>query len=999
MKPRGNPFLALLVLSFVASIFTSLGWSAESVTVFGFSKVQIDQAKVKLFSMGRLQVRGTRAPICGFKGHFISPMNKGEAVVWVLDENLQGWRGTIDKDVPLWAEVKFDRATELDIYIAPNANSDFTEVFQGELVLADGSNQSLLEVVSAGLEAGLAEQRSHAEPATVALDAAASRRLVQRDWLRQKWDQDWPQACADQLRRLDRILNRMHDRAPAAANGKKGTELVRLAAAAKLKADRELYFQIRDFKRRLLLQSPDIDFDQILCVDKGYVPYGHEVRYRNSDMVPLGARLLLLSGLGPDAVPRKLAPTDEPAALCRPDLRFDAAEIAFSMKKQSDRAYHLYTINLDGTELKRLTCSDYDDLDPLYLPDGNFAFNTTRSNQFLRCAGSDFRMPVLARCDRDGQNIYLISANIEADYSPTLTSDGQLLYCRWEYVDKEFGRVQSLWTINPDGTGLSAYWGNQSRWPDMLSFPRMIPGTSNVVFASTAHHNMYRGALGVIKPHEGFNYPDGVYNLSPHIPWPEAGPGPKDRPFNPEFSVPTCYESFWTPYPISADLMLVSARACPGRYEEKGYNNNNFACFSLYLMDFDGNMELLYQGHRNIVYAVPVRPRVKPHVIPFMTVWPGRKRSADHQPKPGLLYSGDVYQGSGIPRGLADRLRILEIEPKCYGDGNWSRSARNLVPNVGIRAYLLNGSKTSLVYDDSPKLILGTVPVEEDGSVYFEAPPGRALYFQLLDKNGRCLQTMRSSTHVMPGERRGCIGCHETRAVAPEVKPALALQRPPSVIEPPLWGEESVSFNRFVQPVLNTHCVGCHNTDKPSDGYDFMERKLEGTPFTAPYVALVFGKTGSERKPGREGSVAGPIFPYEVYSSNVFEFSTQDTVVPPMTAMSYKSPLMSIVSSGQHHGVKVSAEEEARIGAWIDALCPMLGREDILSIPNDPVDPTKTRHTYSARLSTHPQVFKAFCQDEFTTQDDRIAKDENGKELPAFELKDGKRHYNLPKRN
>jgi hypothetical protein len=221
------------------------------------------------------------------------------------------------------------------------------------------------------------------------------------------------------------------------------------------------------------------------------------------------------------------------------------------------------------------------------------------------------------------------------------------------------------------------------------------------------------------------------------------------------------------------------------------------------------------------------------------------------------------------------------------------------------------------------------------------------------------------------------------------------MRRAPSKIEPPFWGEESINFNGFVQPVLDKYCIRCHRADKPSGGYDLTRRQLRGTPFTAPYVALVFGKTGPDRKPGIQGSVAGPIFPYVTYQNDVFAISTQDTVVPPMTAMSYKSPLMHIISSGEHHGVKVTPREEARIGAWIDALCPMLGRDDIIAIPNDKEDP-KSRLNYQARLRTHPQVFKAFLQDEFYTQDDRIPKDKDGNELPAYVLKDGERIYRMP---
>ncbi len=112
------------------------------------------------------------------------------------------------------------------------------------------------------------------------------------------------------------------------------------------------------------------------------------------------------------------------------------------------------------------------------------------------------------------------------------------------------------------------------------------------------------------------------------------------------------------------------------------------------------------------------------------------------------------------------------------------------------------------------KRILGTVPIEADGSVAFEAPPSTALHFQLLDENYRALQTMRSFAGVMPGERRGCMGCHESHSRAPQYQSdVLALAAQPRTITPPPWGDESVSYPRFVRPVLDQYCAKCHEGD------------------------------------------------------------------------------------------------------------------------------------------------------------------------------------------
>ena len=77
------------------------------------------------------------------------------------------------------------------------------------------------------------------------------------------------------------------------------------------------------------------------------------------------------------------------------------------------------------------------------------------------------------------------------------------------------------------------------------------------------------------------------------------------------------------------------------------------------------------------------------------------------------------------------------------------------------------------------KMVLGDVPLEEDGSAYFRVPSGIPIYFMVLDKHGRALQRMRSFTHLMPGETQGCVGCHEPRLSSPPIARSLAYEKAP----------------------------------------------------------------------------------------------------------------------------------------------------------------------------------------------------------------------------
>ena len=209
-----------------------------------------------------------------------------------------------------------------------------------------------------------------------------------------------------------------------------------LAAYANVDPEvRDLYFAVREVKRKVLFKNPVIDFSQLLFIDQP-LPQGpessHEAIHRMGIMAVPGGRLVVLDGLHPGGRLRKLAP-DKPGAFWRPDLSFDARKVLFCYKPQDEKSFHLYEMNLDGTGLRQLTRSAYDDIDPIYLPDGHILFTTTRGNSYVRC-GPFIYSYILARCDADGSNVYLISCNGEPDFVPALLNDGRVIYSRWEYT-------------------------------------------------------------------------------------------------------------------------------------------------------------------------------------------------------------------------------------------------------------------------------------------------------------------------------------------------------------------------------------------------------------------------------------------------------------------------------------------------------------------------------------------------------------------------------------
>jgi hypothetical protein len=412
-------------------------------------------------------------------------------------------------------------------------------------------------------------------------------------------------------------------------------------------------------------------------------------------------------------------------------------------------------------------------------------------------------------------------------------------------------------------------------------------------------------------------------------------------------SVSGKYDAYYSPYPLSEKDFIVSAEC----------NRNDQKKFVLLLMDTDGNREIINEGAYNIWDAIPVRKRPVPVVYPDMVDWPAWEER--NNPKPGMLYSNNVYEGA--PQELKDKakyLRIWSIDHKTYT--YWFK-----------RNYLSSGPEISAVQSDGIKKIIGTVPIEDDGSVNFTAPSGIALHFQLLDENQRALQTMKSFTGVQPGENRGCLGCHESHTRTQKITGmGKALHRNPSNIKPVPWTDISVSYERYVQPALDNYCAKCHQ-DPKQEGYKRFNATLRPgfLGFKEPYMTLIGSPTWGLPYKERSGTGGGfgwaDIIMVDSYSKID---SAAYITYPPMTKLSYKSRLVNLMASGKHHGVKVDDESLLRVIHWVDAMAPYNGTEELQQM-EDPRFQGKGWLSQPPRVKTAPIVQRPGPFDPFETDD------------------------------
>ncbi|MDR1477722.1 MAG: hypothetical protein LBJ00_02140 [Planctomycetaceae bacterium] len=779
-----------------------------------------------------------------------------------------------------------------------------------------------------------------------------ARKVVENDWLFQCGGKPTIAHVLNEIEYARKLAARIDGQGFAEELKK----LAELESQAKVKQkndtdERKLYFAVRTIKREIMFKNPVLDFDTIVYNDGPY-PEGneshHETRHLLGYQAVPGGRLVIQEGLNPAGKMKKLLP-QEPlhGTFWRPDVSFDGKKVLVSFKPHNEKTFHIYEINADGSGFRQLTSGMFDDLDPIYMPDGkNIMFTTTRGYLYVRCMPPT-NAPVLARMPLDtktgDKNLYIVSRNGEPEYTPSLMSDGRVIYTRWEYTDKPLWRCQSLWTMNQDGTLVQTFWGNQSVWPDLLKDARQIPGSQKVMFTGSAHHEWFAGSVGIVDPVKGLNFPDGLTKVTQEVGWPESGNGPID-PKETEDYHRSNYGAYYSPYPLSEKEFLVSA--------------NRHGKFVLLLMDVNGNREIINEGVHNIWDAQPLRARSVPPTQTDRVNWPTWETR--DKPSTGILYSNNVYENA--PTELKDKakfLRIWSIEHKTYT--YWYK-----------RPYISTGPVVSAVQSEGIKKIIGTVPIEEDGSVKFNAPSGIALHFQLLDENQRALQTMKSFTGVMPGEIRGCLGCHEShnRSVV-QAGMGKAMNRLPSEIKPVAWKDITVGYERYVQPALDKYCGKCHE-DPNNEAHKKFNSTLRSGPhgFKEPYWTLLGAPSWGGAYHGDQNAKNGFGWADTIL---VEGYNTTDpagyATYPPMKKLSYKSRLINRMASGEHHDVKVTGDDLLRVILWVDAMGPYIGEEELRQI-DDPVFQGVDWISQRPRIKTAPIVQRPGPFDPFFTDAD-----------------------------
>ncbi|MCL2119872.1 MAG: discoidin domain-containing protein, partial [Planctomycetaceae bacterium] len=609
--------------------------------------------------------------------------------------------------------------------------------------------------------------------------------------------------------------------------------------------DTAAYFRLRGAIRKLALSNPLLDFDSVLFAKHAPSTFPHMSDQYYCFWQRGGGAICQIKNIKsgkPELV--NLTSDWKNGTYFRPDVSYDGKKVLFAYSQfdpalsdlpnktdknaiREESFFHLYEMEIATGKTRQLTFGKYDDFDGRYLPNGDIAFLSTRKgaalqtgvldvslmcenhlpNSYVRCGGDNFRpVPVftLHSIDPDGKTMRQISAFENFEWTPAVMNDGRIAYTRWDYIDRFNGHFFSLWATNPDGTKTSLLYGNYTVRPQVVIEPRAVPDSNKLIFVASAHHSNFGGSLVLLDRKHGTEGDAPIERLTPEVQFPETEGWPSHYYAN--------------PWPLSEDYYLVSwsdkqlPPHCRVSNEEENPSNN----FGIYYFDRFGNLELLYRDEAiSSMNPIPVKSRTVPPMIPSDIEWDG--------PQEGEFFVQDIYEGlreyGFTPEKQSVRsLRVVAVIPKVQPHMN--------TPVLSVSA------------EDTGKFVLGTVPVEPDGSAYFRVPSGMPYFFQALDENGIAVQTMRSLAYLMPNEQATCIGCHETRENSPMAGPTpLAALREPSRIQPDPSGSWPLRFPDLVQPVLNDRCVSCH----APDSREAFASKLDLTPDRAYQSLLTFG--------------------------------------------------------------------------------------------------------------------------------------------------------------
>ncbi len=633
-------------------------------------------------------------------------------------------------------------------------------------------------------------------------------------------------------------------------------------------------------KKEILFANPLLDVDKILTIRYRVGDHDKQIMTPNLGTQPnnwsnqmsawrngFDAELVELSNLRGDLRSRTvLKAPRKGASIADPVLHWNADRLMFTSLDSMNR-WRVFEVNTDGTGLHQVIENDELDLefiDATYLPDGRVIAVSNIGYNGVPCVNGSDPVGNMVQYNPKTKEMRRLTFDQDANWHPTPLANGKIMYTRWEYTDLTHYFSRIVMHMNPDGTEQKSLYGSGSLFPNAIFDMQPLPGnTVRFVGIISGHHGIARsGRMIIFDPSISRKEEKGMVQEIPFSTR-EIVPEIKDELVN------GVWPQFIKPYPLNDDYFLVTAKLAPNTR------------WGIYLVDiFDNVTPLALNEGEGFIYSIPVKKRPVPPVIPDK-IKPGSKEAT--------VYIQDVYEGEGlrgVKRGTVKELRVFAYE---YAYLNT------------LSDHYMQGIQSGW----DIKRLLGTVPVEEDGSCIFTIPANTPISLQPLDAEGRAVQWMRSWLTGMPGEVVSCVGCHEDQNTLPRPSNNIASKKQPSSILVTEGGPHSITFGLDIQPILDRACVACHNGEN-ADIPNFKDTSRVG--ITDWSGTRYYGKSYLAFHPyvNRQGPEADMYVmkPYEYHAST--------------------SEVVRMLKEG-HKNVRLTDAEWRKLYAWIDMNAPYWG--------------------------------------------------------------------------
>ena len=549
-------------------------------------------------------------------------------------------------------------------------------------------------------------------------------------------------------------------------------------------------------------------------------------------------------------------PDDEKTLITNARPHWDGERVILTMGTR-DKPLALFEFDATTGKAKKLSPESKDHfIDPCYMPDGNIVVMSTAIMTALPCEGGSHMLSNVYMLNPDNGDLRQLGVDQDNSYHATVQADGRVMYVRYEYTDAAHYFSRVVMNMNPDGSNQREIYGSNSIWPTAIFYPQQVPGSPDLFSAVVAGHHgpSHMGRLVLFDTERGRREAEGAVQFI----------GKKDEPVEAvvvDQLYASDYPKFMYSVPLDAEYYLSMMK--PGPHDAWG----------LYLVDRFDNQTLIHEPKEDfLAWPQVFRKQTVPPVIPSRI---------DPESETSTVFVQDIYEGpglDGVPRGS-----VKEMAVYSFHYGYVSAASHNY---VGIEG----------PWD--ARYILGTVPVEEDGSMMFKVPALMPISLMPLDEDGAALQKMRSWINPQPGEILSCVGCHETAENAPSSQPTMALTKSPAKLEPWLGEQRPYSFVLEMQPVLDRFCVSCHDGGEAMDlRNSFSEEELlHSKKYSKSYTTL----QKYVRRAGPEGD-RQLMEPTEWHASS--------------------SKVVQMLKKG-HHGVELDDEAWRRLYMWIDLNVP-----------------------------------------------------------------------------